>query len=187
LCTNCKKNYKELVKYLLKLKIPFTEKPFLFRDIKYYTSNIFNVCLGEEVVGTGGRYDELLETFGANSRPASGIAITSEKILKLLNVSNEFDKPTCFLVQLGEAAKEKSFEILEVLRKNNFKVASSLSKGSIKEQLVIAHDLKVQYVLIIGQEEANREEIILQDLPSGLQEVIPLKKLVKILNKRLNK
>ena len=186
-CTSCKKNYSDLVKYLSDLKIPFKENPFLFRDIKYYTSNIFNVYLKDEIIGQGGRYDDLLDLFGANKRPGSGIAITSEKILKLLNVSKEEERPPLFLIQLGDKAKEKSFEILELLRKNNLTTASSLSKSSIKDQMKIAKDLNIQHVLIIGQEEASREEIIFHDLPSGLQETIPFKKLITILNKRLKK
>ncbi|MDD4122824.1 MAG: ATP phosphoribosyltransferase regulatory subunit [Candidatus Pacebacteria bacterium] len=187
LCQDCKKNYTDLVKYLKSLNIPFKESPFIFRDIKYYTSNIFNVYLHDELIGQGGRYDNLLEVFGANKRPASGIAINSEKILSLMNVVKEIKKPSLFLIQLGDSAKEKSFEILETLRKNDLLTATSLSKGSIKEQMKIAKDLNIEHVLIIGQEEANREEIIFHELTSGLQETIPFKKLINILNKRLKK
>ena len=49
-----------------------------------------------------------------------------------------------------------------------------------------ADKIKTKYILLLGQEEVNRNEIILQEASSELQENIPLPKLIKVLKNKLN-
>jgi histidyl-tRNA synthetase len=87
---------------------------------------------------------------------------------------------------VGETAKKKSFEILEELRKNDIKILFSFGKDSVRSQMKFADKIKTKYILLLGQEEVNRNEIILQEASSELQENIPLPKLIKVLKNKLN-
>ncbi|MBI2052099.1 MAG: hypothetical protein HYT38_00265, partial [Candidatus Sungbacteria bacterium] len=94
-------------------------------------------------------------------------------------------QPKIFLVQLGDLAKKKSLKILEEFRKNGILLAESLGKHSIKTQMKLADKWEVKLTLIFGQKEALDNEIIIRDMTSGMQETIPLAKLISEVKKRL--
>ena len=103
---------------------------------------------------------------------------------KNANVHDGLSKPKVFLVQLGEAAKRKSLNLYESFRKAGIDTKSSLGRDSIKSQLRIANRLGVRFALIFGQKEALDGTIILREMDTGVQETIPLEKIVEV-KKRL--
>ena len=100
------------------------------------------------------------------------------KILKL-------PQPKVFLVQIGEMAKKQSFKLLEKFREENIAIGESLGKESLGSQLNTANKLGIKYTLIFGQQEVLDGMVILKDMDSGIQETIPLDKIVEEVKKRL--
>ena len=121
--------------------------------------------------------------------PAVGFAAGIERIInEMKEVKARVParpQPKLFLVQLGDLAKKKSLRLLEEFRKNNILIAESLGKHSIKTQLKLADKLEVKLTLIFGQKEALDNEMIIRDMTSGVQETIPLAKLIGEVKKRL--
>ena len=64
-------------------------------------------------------------------------------------------------------------------------MAESISKHSIKSQMKNADKLGVKLTLILGQKEALDNEIIIRDMTSGVQETVPLAKLMGEVKRRL--
>jgi len=95
--------------------------------------------------------------------------------------------PKIFLVQLGDMGRRKSMKLFEKLHQAGIVVAESLSRDSIKAQLKIADRLGVKFSLILGQQEALDETIIIRDMQSGVQETVPQLKVVDEIKKRLAK
>ena len=60
----------------------------------------------------------------------------------------------------------------------------SVDRDGIGGQLGRADKLGVPYAIIIGQKEVMEQTIILRDMSTGAQEMIPLKKIVAELRKR---
>ncbi len=137
----------------------------------------------------GGRYDGLLKLFSGQDRPACGFAIGLDRVVEAIKSQKkewkEEKKPEIFLVQVGETAKKQSLELLEELRANNIRVSFDLSRDSLRSQMKLADKLGAKYVLLLGQTEVLRNEIILRDMQSGLQENIPLNKLIKMLKTKI--
>ena len=102
-------------------------------------------------------------------------------------IDTKYRPPVFFLMPVGETAKRKSFEILEELRKNDLRVAFSFGKDSVRSQMKMADKIKAKYILLFGQEEVGREEIILQETSSDLQENVSMNRLVKVLRNKLEK
>ena len=94
-------------------------------------------------------------------------------------------KPKIFLAQLGDAAKRKSLLLFEAFRKAGIDAKSSLGRDSIKSQLRIANRLGVRFTLILGQKEALDGTMILREMDTGVQETIPVEKIVDEVKKRL--
>ena len=75
--------------------------------------------------------------------------------------------------------------LFESFRKAGIEAKSSLGRDSIKSQLRIANRLEVKFTLIFGQKEALDGTIILREMDSGVQETIPVEKIVEEVKKRL--
>ena len=93
--------------------------------------------------------------------------------------------PKILFIQIGMAAKYKSMEITEMLRKARLPIVQSISKDSLKGQLKIADKLNIPYVLILGQKEAIENSIIMRDMYSRAQETIPIEKVVEVIKQKI--
>ncbi len=52
---------------------------------EYYTGVIFQLYTGDEKIGGGGRYDDLIPSMGGGNVPACGFALYCDRLLKLVN------------------------------------------------------------------------------------------------------
>ncbi|MFC2003304.1 ATP phosphoribosyltransferase regulatory subunit [Chloroflexota bacterium] len=54
------------------------------RGFEYYTGVIFQLFIGEEKIGGGGRYDALIPVLGGRNIPASGFALYVDRLMSLI-------------------------------------------------------------------------------------------------------
>jgi len=142
-------------------------------------------------IGAGGRYDDLVSLLGGRSEPAVGGTLGLERLVMLMKAVGvklpEEPRMRVFFVQLGDFAKKKSFKIIEELRRAGIPLGESLGRDSVKSQLKIADKSGSDYSLILGQKEAIDSTIIIREMSSGIQEVIPQEMLVETLRKKLKR
>ncbi len=191
LCNECHNHLKNILEFLDEVEIPYVLNPYLFKASDYYTKTVFEISPEEKncVLATGNRHDNLISAFGGESTPAVGIDIRLDSIVDLMKEDkikiNQRLRPLVFLVQLGCLGKKKSLNLFEKLRRAGLRVASSVSCNTITSQLEAASQLNAQFILILGQKEALDETIIIRDIYSGIQESIPLEKIIKEIKKRI--
>lgn len=202
LCSDCKNHFKKLLELLDVLNISYTLDKTLVRGLDYYSRTVFEFSFHDDAdetknkkteplaVAGGGRYDYLVERLGGTSTPAIGVAFGVERIvdhLKKIDKDIKISLPEAFLVQIGDTAQKRALSLLEEFRKKGVKIAESLGKSSLRAQLKDADRLKVRYTLILGQKEVLDGMIILRDMKSGIQELLPLTNIVELIKKRLSK
>lgn len=205
LCEECHKHFTSVLEYLDELKVSYLLNSHLVRGLDYYTRTVFEVFPEEEMhllqndvkekkssplaIAAGGRYDKLIGMLGGKDAPAAGFAAGFERVVGLMKKNNikiaSARKPDVFLVQLGELGRKKSLVLFEQLRQAGFLVAENLGRDSIKSQLKSADRAGVKVALIMGQKEALEETVILREMTTGVQETIPLNKIIGELKKRL--
>jgi histidyl-tRNA synthetase len=195
LCEGCKNHLKSVLEFLDELQLPYNLDPYLVRGLDYYTKTVFEVFEESEegkIIGAlagGGRYDNLGKTLGGGDIPGVGGAGGVERIVELMKKKQiKFQrekKPKIFLVQIGELARKKSLKLLEEFRKENIPIYEAIGKDSLKSQMKLADKFAVKYVLILGQQEALNDEILLRDMEIGKQKKLKLKNLVKEVKKIL--
>ncbi|MCX6807026.1 MAG: HisS family protein [Candidatus Berkelbacteria bacterium] len=191
LCTNCKEHFKSTLEFLDEMQVPYDFNPRLVRGLDYYTKTIFEVVPQDKTssLGGGGRYDNLIESFGGQPIGAIGVSFGIERIILEIKKQEieipETPKLELFLVQLGDLATKKSLSLLFKLYNQGFRVSVALEKTGLKSQLKVADRLKVPYSLILGQREARDNTIIVRNMLDGSQDTIDLKKLMDYLKKRL--
>jgi len=205
LCEECQKHYEKLIGYLKEMNLPFVENPYLVRGLDYYTRTVFEFVPAEKkekrqtaLIG-GGRYDYLVEELGGKATPAVGGAGGIERIIEemkekkvnlvKIQISEDkfLEKPKVFLLHLGDLAKRKCFSLIEEFKKAKIKVRQNVAKDRLKAQLKWASRLNADYTLILGEKEAKEGTIILRDMKTGIQKIIPLKKVVSEVKKIMKK
>ncbi len=183
LCEECHNHFKEVLEILDYLNIPYNLDKTLVRGFDYYTKTVFEffTLKGDKklALGGGGRYDRLIKMLKGPKTGAVGVAFGVERLIEeMKSRGKKFTLPQydVFLIQLGDKAQQIAFSLLERFRKEGILVGENLGKESLKNQLRYANKLKAKYVLILGQQEVIDGTIILKDMASGLQEVVPLDK-----------
>jgi len=54
------------------------------KGFEYYTGLIFRVNAGDQNIGGGGRYDQLISVMGGQDAPAAGFALYMDRLMSLL-------------------------------------------------------------------------------------------------------
>jgi histidyl-tRNA synthetase len=190
--------FSKLVEYLDELGVKYNFNSRLVRGLNYYNDTVFEFWpLSDNgqpqykyALGGGGRYDNLVEKISGQEISGVGMALGLERMVYKLKDKNLilFPQPEnlIFLAQLSEKAKLRSMQIFEELRKEGFNVRNSFVANSLKKQLEEAKQLQTRVCLILGKKELTDDTILLRDMDSGVQEIIPQKKLIKELQKKLN-
>lgn len=192
LCSLCRDHLKQVLEHIEDLELPYMLNPLLVRGLDYYNRTVFEIFAEENnlALASGGRYDYLAEMIGGRSTSAGGAAMGIERVLDIMRDSNPKafeDKRKCkvHLVHIGELARNKSLATIDELRKNNIPVVSTFSKQSLSRQLEFANKGGAQIALILGQKEVYEESIIIRNMETGVQEAVPIGKLVEEVKKKL--
>jgi histidyl-tRNA synthetase len=191
LCGDCKTHFKGVLEYLDELELPYMLDHHLVRGLDYYSRTVFEIFLeGEDQIALagGGRYDYLGKIIGGKDTPAVGASAGVERALAIAKESGLRPIPIkkkVFLVHVGAVTKRKSLSLIEELRKNNIPVLEALGKGSLSAQLDRASKAGAPIALIFGQKEAFEKSIIIRDMETGEQELVPLTAVVKEIKKRM--
>ena len=101
------------------------------------------------------------------------------------NAKKKNSSNSVFLLHMGEEAKRRSLSLIRELHDTHIPVREMFSKTSLNSQLTSAHKEGARIVLILGQREVFEEVVIIRDLSSGIQETIPLNRVVKEVRRRL--
>ncbi len=181
----------ELLEYLDEIEIKYEDNQKLVRGLDYYTKTVFEFWDKEDgaqnAIGGGGRYDGLVELLGGQNTPAVGYSAGIERIIA--NMKKEKirvptkDELHVFVAQLGKEAKKLCLRLIEDLREGGIKTMGALGKGSINIQLRLADKFEVPYAVLIGITEVREGTAIIRDMKKGVQETVPVEKVVDRLTK----
>lgn len=192
LCDECKSHYEGLKDFLIKNNIQFLENPYLVRGLDYYTKSAFEFTssdLGaQNAICGGGRYDLLVEQLGGKPTPGVGWACGIERILL---AAEKYEEPVeqkidIFFVVLKPDFRLKAYQIIRELRNNNLSCEFDLLDRSLKAQMREANRFNARFALILGQDEFQKNSIIVKNLSTGEQEEVFLDNLLDYLKAKVN-
>ncbi|HSX14460.1 MAG TPA: histidine--tRNA ligase [Candidatus Saccharimonadales bacterium] len=194
LCKPCRAHFTGVLEYLDEFEVTYELNHLLVRGLDYYTRTVFELYGTREgaqsALGGGGRYDKLVEELGGQPTPAVGFGLGVERIIIELDQNNvPVIKSTgrkVFVASLGEPARLAGFKLIEELLDARVGAVGVIDKDGIASQLTRADKLGVPFAIIIGQKEVFDKVVILRDMTSGAQEMIPRNKIVGELRKRFD-
>ncbi len=91
------------------------------RGFEYYTGVIFQLFMGEEKIGGGGRYDALIPLVGGRDVPASGFALYLDPLMKMTGLA-ALAKTSMerVLVRAGPGAVKEGFDTVSRLHEAGY-------------------------------------------------------------------
>ena len=149
----------------------------LARGLNYYTGAIFEVKVDNVNMGSicgGGRYDDLTATFGLSGVSGVGISFGADRIYDVLEELNLFPKNvslslSVLFVNLGQKESLVSMQLAKELRSKNIDCEVYPSAVKLQKQLKYANDRGCTWVVIIGEEELQNQQLSLKNMESGEQ------------------
>jgi histidyl-tRNA synthetase len=181
LCGICSDHFDEVKGALDLLGVPYSVNPKMVRGLDYYTRTAFELItteLGAQgAIGAGGRYNGLVKQLGGPDVPGIGFAMGMERLVMLLGQKEELESRQgldLFLITLGEAAYEKGFQLMQMLRSLGMRVMMDHEGRSMKNQMKQANKQKAGFALILGENELKNKEAVLKDMLSGEQKPVAL-------------
>ncbi|MCM3358467.1 MULTISPECIES: histidine--tRNA ligase [unclassified Psychrobacillus] len=180
--------FEKVKEYLTTLNIEFEVDPNLVRGLDYYNHTAFEIMSTAEGFGAittlagGGRYNGLVAELGGPDSPGIGYAMSIERLLLAMEAEKiEFPDLTSldvYLVAMGEEAKKKVTELTFELRQNKISADMDYLDRKVKAQMKSADRLKAKAVIVIGEDELEEQSVMLKDLTTGTQQLIPFTSLI---------
>lgn len=177
-------SFARLQSLLTAANVPFTINPRLVRGLDYYNDAVYEwttMRLGAQgTVCAGGRYDGLFAQIGGKPAPACGFAMGIERLLALMTDAGYKPTPQApdvYVVHSGEAASRFAWMAAEAFRDAGLAVILHCGGGSFKSQMKRADNSGARFAAIIGEDEAQSEQVSLKPLrEAGDQKMLTLER-----------
>lgn len=165
------------IRYELDPRLPYT--PDVNRELVFAivgTDKKGNVMR----IASGGRFmppskkDDTSEVMGMNVLVPKPVDIRKQE---------KVPPPACFVIHIGEAAKLKSFMLLDALWHAQVSLGQALLEETVQAQMQRANASSAKYLAIIGQREALDDTVIVKNVSTQIQETIPFSKLSARMNR----
>ena len=179
-------HFNAVLSILDSMDIPYTHDKKLVRGLDYYTQTTFEITssiLGaQDALCGGGRYDKLVEELGGKSTPAIGFAAGMERLFIAIesnnNNENQQSIADVYFISLGQKATKEALKIAEYIReKYGVRVITETLQRSLKAQMREANRMNAQFVVILGDEELEKNIAVIKNMDTGHQDELTLEEL----------
>ncbi|NHX35126.1 MULTISPECIES: histidine--tRNA ligase [Halolamina] len=153
------------------------------RGLDYYTGVVFECFDTEDRVSRaifgGGRYDDLIESFGGKPTPAVGVApgvmnSTLPLLLQEAGVFPDEEISTDYYVLTVGDTREVAARIARELRAGGNVVETDVSDRSFGAQMGYADSINAETVVIVGEQDLANDEVTIKEMESGDQTTVPV-------------
>jgi histidyl-tRNA synthetase len=159
----------------------------LARGLDYYTGPIFEIYAegfeGAGSIAGGGRYDNLVETFGGKATPMTGISMGIHRLLSLLEKMEVFKSkelgPKVYVAVASKAVRYKAIAIAQDIRRAGIPTEMEIMNRGLRKQLDNANRKGFRKVVVVGERELNEGCVSLRDMGTSEQRMVKIEDLVE--------
>jgi len=191
ICEACREHFNTVQEILNTQGVEYILDKGLVRGLDYYTRTTFEIqtsALGaQNAIAGGGRYDRLVHALGGPEIPAIGFAIGLDRLVEVvLQQERSLGRgPDVFIAALGEKSRQMAFDWSCDLNRDGISTEMEFADKSLKSQMKRAHRLNSAHVLIVGENELAKGEIILRNMNTKEQHALTIEGLVKSVKDRI--
>ncbi|RBQ24637.1 Histidine--tRNA ligase [Candidatus Methanobinarius endosymbioticus] len=186
--------FKQLIDYLKSFNVSnYTINLGIARGLDYYTGIVFEIYVPElgaqKQVAGGGSYN-LVELFGGEKIESTGFAFGFDRLMNVIEHDKTKNKEKnedtsivdVFIAPISKDTREKSFEIGQILRNSNISTEIDLSRKKFKKLLITANKLNAKYVILVGEDELEKDSVTIKNMASGDQELVAIDDILDYIN-----
>ena len=159
----------------------------LARGLDYYTGPVFEVYAegfeNEGSIAGGGRYDKLIEIFGGEPTPMTGVSLGPDRLVALLERTGVFEDlnlaPRVYVVSASESVRPRAIEVAQQLRRAGVSTEMDLLSRGMRKQLDNANTKGVSKVVIVGERELAEGCVAVRDMSTAEQKKVKLEELLE--------
>ncbi len=177
--------------YALSMGVPkecILFNPLLARGLDYYTGPIFEIVIEQSGIGSisgGGRFDDLIETLGGPSLPASGSSFGLDRVISVMDqlgiqIPVETSAPVFITIfdQNNLDLVQYSFQIASNLRLDGIPVEVYTGNNpKLGKQIEIGNKKGARIIIILGPEELAKKLVSVKILSTAEQYKVPVDKI----------
>jgi histidyl-tRNA synthetase len=161
----------------------------LARGLDYYTGPIFEVYAegfeGAGSIAGGGRYDDLVETFGGEPTPMTGVSMGIHRLVTLLDKMGVFEGkamgPSVYVAVASDAVRSDAIAIAQGLRRAGVPIEMEMLHRGLRKQLDIANRKGFGKVVIVGERELKESCVSVRDMATSEQSLVKIEDLAEAL------
>lgn len=167
--------------------------PFLIRGMDYYTGILFEVGYNDKeimpfTIAAGGRYDNMIGSFGTTDIPAIGMSLGIERIAKILEETTMknwnsvmYDIYVATVCKtINENITLEQMKICSELRNAGYRVLTThIKEQKFKRHLDNVLNNKIKYMIILGDNEMQTNSISIKNIETKEQINIARNELLK--------
>jgi len=151
------------------------------RGLDYYTGVVFECFdstgeVSRSVFG-GGRYDDLIESFGGQPTPAVGVAPGLAPLSLLCQRAGVWpaEEPATdyYVLTVGDT-RAVAADVARQLRDLGHVVETDLTTRGFGDQLSYADGINAETVVVVGERDLADDAVTIKDMESGDQTQVPL-------------
>jgi histidyl-tRNA synthetase len=151
------------------------------RGLDYYTGVVFECfdttgSVSRAVFG-GGRYDDLIESFGGQPTPAVGVALGDATLQLLCERAGVWPAEELatdyYLLTVGDTG-DVAARIARDLRERGHVVETDLADRGFGSQLSYADAINARTTVVVGEQDLANDEVTVKDMASGEQTTAPV-------------
>ncbi len=154
----------------------------LARGLNYYTGIIIEVKSAEVAMGSiggGGRYDDLTGIFGVPDMSGVGISFGLDRIYEVLLELNRFPDTTkngtkVLFINFGNQAETTALQLVQAIRQETIAAEIYPSNEKIKKQMEYANKKQIPFVVLIGENELQNNQVVIKNMASGEQQTVSI-------------
>ncbi|WP_295146896.1 histidine--tRNA ligase [uncultured Peptoniphilus sp.] len=157
------------------------------RGLDYYTGTVYETTLDNYPkigsVCSGGRYEDLASYYTDKTLPGVGISIGLSRLFYQLNeakiISSEEKSLVDLLIIPMDDCIHDGIKLLNELREKGVRVSVYTEFAKLKKKFKYADQTKVDYVIVLGEEEIKSRKYSLKDMKTGDQKEVTFDELVE--------
>ena len=183
---------KALVDYLRLFKIPennFRIELSIARGLDYYTGTVYETNLVEHPelgsICSGGRYDNLTSYYSNQTMPGVGVSIGLTRLFDQLMDSGLLDRiqidtsiSKVLIVDADNCNFEYITQVANQIRQSGISADVYYGDKQLKNKMKYANKLNIPYVIIIGENEKNNNQVTLKNMITGEQSLISIEETI---------
>ncbi|MGI6782176.1 MAG: histidine--tRNA ligase [Acholeplasmataceae bacterium] len=179
-----KKHLKILLQVLDLNNINYEIDHNLVRGIDYYSETVFEIHANikgfgnANTLGGGGGYDNLSTDLGGPQLSGIGFSFGMERFVEALEVSGAMPELTydldCYIITFNEKYNTYASKVAKILRDNLFIIDMDYDTKSVKSKMKKAIKANPKYLIFIGEDEVNNNEVSVKNTETQVQDKMNL-------------